>query len=294
MLSLKSACEIFIFSIVFYPLMKNFAKVLFLLLSAFLWFWVTIIEPYFIIDYDFAKITSSSWTKELDGLKIALIADIHYTGGAVENWRLNNIIKKTNDAKPDIIILLGDYFQAGSPKRINLDLFSSYLKKLYAPLGVYAILGNHDSYFGRNIVRDMISNAGIKVLENSNVKVKTPKGDFYLAAIADMITQNHFYTLALKGIPESAPTIFLSHTPDGFKYSPNDVKIMFSGHTHGGQIKIPHYGAIFVNLRFDRIADGKLYRDGKTLYVSKGLGTSRIPVRFLCSPTIVIATISKE
>ena len=274
--------------------MKIFFKAVLLLVAFCLWLWASIIEPYFIIDYDYIKISSPNWSKNLNGLKVALVADIHYAGGAIENWRVDNIIKKTNDAKPDIIILLGDYMQAGSRRNINVDFLSKRLKRLSAPLGVYAIFGNHDSYIPRNFVRDMLTKANIVVLENSNTKVSTPKGDFYLSAIADITTQNHFYTLAFKNIPQNAPTIFLSHTPDGFKYSPDSAKITFSGHTHGGQIKLPRIGAIFVNLKYDRIGEGKLERNGKTLYVSRGLGTSRISVRLLCPPTITIATISEE
>lgn len=274
--------------------MKIFFKVVLILVAIAIWTWATIIEPYFIIDYDYVKMSSPNWSKNLNGLKVAIVTDIHYAGGAIENWRIDNIIKKTNDAKPDIIVLLGDYVQAGSRRNINLDFLSNRLKRLSAPLGVYAIFGNHDSYFARNLVRDMLAKADIVVLENSNAKVSTPNGDFYLSAIADMTTQNHFYTLAFKNIPQNAPTLFLSHTPDGFKDSPDSAKITFSGHTHGGQIKLPYIGAIFVNLKYDKIGEGKFERDGKALYVSRGLGTSRVPVRLLCSPTITIATISKE
>lgn len=274
--------------------MKKIGIVFFLLLLVFLWCWGAIIEPYFLVKYEHTEITSKAWTKDLSGLKIALVSDIHYNGGFAETKRLKNIIEKTNATKPDIIILLGDYIQAGSNRKINFDIVASQLKNLSAPLGVYSILGNHDSYVGINLVRDMLKNAGIVVLENSNAKVKTPKGDFYIAGIADVVSQNFFYTLAFKNIPDGAPTIFLSHSPDGFRPSPNEAKITFSGHTHGGQIKLPFYGAMFVNLRFDKISDGKFSRKGKVLYVSQGLGMSRVPLRFLCPPTIVIATISKE
>ena len=273
--------------------MKNIVRVLLLVSTLALWIWATIVEPYS-IDYDHTNITSTNWPKNLNGLKVALVSDIHYNGGALENWRIGNIIKKVNQAKPDIIILLGDYVQAGSRVILNLDFLSGQLKQLSAPLGVYAILGNHDSFYAHNLVHDMLVKSNIVVLENSNAKVSTPKGDFYLSAIADMTAENYFYTLAFKGIPQDAPVIFLSHTPDGFKYSPDSAKITFSGHTHGGQIQLPHIGAIFVNLRFDRIGEGKFQREGKTLYVTRGLGMSRVPIRFLCTPVITIATISKE
>ncbi len=259
-----------------------------------LWLWSTIIEPYFCIKYDNVEVKSPTLFEPMADVKIAVVSDIHFGNSVAETWRLNKIIETANAANADIILLLGDYVSAATPfGQINLDILTHNLKKLRAPLGVYAIMGNHDSYYALSLVRKSVENAGITILENSSIEIKTPQGSLYLAGIADAFTQNYYLVPTFKDIPEDKPAILLSHSPDVFREAPSQVKLMFSGHTHGGQIKFPKFGAIFVNLMVERIAEGKVVRGDKTLYVTRGLGTSRIPVRFLCSPAITIVKISK-
>ena len=87
----------------------------------------------------------------------------------------------------------------------------------------------------------------------------------------------------------------MAHTPDVFREIPNEIGITFSGHTHGGQVRLPKIGALFTNtFRGDKLVEG-LYRDGdKAIYVTRGVGTSRLPVRFLCTPVISVITITKQ
>ncbi len=272
--------------------MKFIFAFLLALSTSILWIWSALVEPYFKVDLDNVEINPPEIFKYLDGLKIAIISDIHFGNLPIEAWRLQNIIRTANNANADIIVLLGDYVNAATPfGQLNLDTLSHNLKKLHAPLGVYAIMGNHDSFYEVSSVRKCIANANIPILENSNIEIKTARGSFYLAGIADAFTQNYFFVPTFANILNDKPVILLSHSPDTFREIPHPAKIMFSGHTHGGQIKFPKIGALLVNLNVEKIAEGKLERDDKTLYVTRGLGTSRIPVRFLCTPAITIATI---
>lgn len=260
-----------------------------------LWVWGIVVEPYIMLDYDNVEIAVPKWDKNLDGLKIAVLSDIHAGAGPAENWRLRRIVARTNAAKPDIILLLGDFVN-GHPfySKMPMSTYSKYLSGLKAPLGVYSVLGNHDSYYGREKIRKMLADAGIPVVENSNLEIKTPKGNFHLAGIADAITQNYFYRPTFAGIPKDAPVVFMSHTPDVFREIPPAASFMLSGHTHGGQVRLPRGIRPAKNVKFERGAVEGLYRkDGKTSYTTRGLGTSRIPVRFMCTPAITIATIRK-
>ena len=276
--------------------MKFALKAFIILCLVSFWVWGIIVEPYLILDYDNVEIPISKWDKNLDGLKVALVSDIHAGAGPAENWRIRRIVEKTNAAKPDIIFLLGDYVNGGIYYgKMDMERLSAYLKNLKAPYGVYAILGNHDSYYDTASIRKMLSEAGIHLLENSNAKVSTPRGDFYVAGIADPITQNYFYRPSFANIPKGKPVIFLSHSPDVFREIPPAASVMFSGHTHGGQVRMPFWGSVAKNVKFEKKAVEGLYRkDGKTAYVTRGLGTSRIPVRFMCTPTITLATIRKS
>lgn len=276
--------------------MKFALKVCILAALLSLWTWGVLIEPYFMLDCENVEIKLPKWDDKLDGLKIALVSDIHVGAGPLENWRMTQIVKKTNAAKPDIILLLGDYVNAGPYySKMEMSRLSAYLRRLKAPLGVYSILGNHDSYFGVHLIRKMLSDGNVILIENSNKKISTPKGDFYLAGIADPITQNYFYRPTFAGIPQGAPVVFLSHSPDVFREIPPAASVMFSGHTHGGQVKLPFIGKIAKNLKFEKGAsEGLFQKDGKTAYITRGLGTSRIPVRFLTPPTITIVTLYKS
>ncbi len=275
--------------------MKFFFAFLLALSASILWGWCAFVEPYLKVDLENVEINPPDLFESIDGLKIAIVSDIHFGNLPIETWRLQNIIQAANNANADIIFLLGDYVNAATPfGQLNLDILTHNLKKLHAPLGVYAIMGNHDSFYEISSVRKCVANAGIPILENSNVEIKTARGSFYLAGIADAFTQNYYFVPTFANIPDDKPAILLSHSPDTFREMPHPAKIMFSGHTHGGQIKLPKIGAIMVNLKFEKIAEGILKRSDKTLYVTRGLGTSRIPVRFLCTPAITIATISAK
>ena len=268
--------------------MNIFLKLLLFIPACCLWIWAFIIEPHIILDVEEVPIKIEKWDSNLDNLKIAVVGDIHAGKPFFEDWRVKKIVDKINSLSPDIVLLVGDYVNGGwYQSSMNLEKLASLLSKIKAPLGVYAILGNHDYL-------KMINSTNIKLLENSNAKVDTPKGSFYISGIADPLSADYSYSQALKGIGKNSPVIFLSHTPDVFREIPSEASIAFSGHTHGGQVKLPFIGALFSNtFAKDKLIEGE-YRNGpKTIFVTRGLGTSRLPVRFLCTPVISLITLSK-
>lgn len=273
--------------------MKRLVKTLILMPIAALWLWAFVVEPHLMLDSEHVEISLKGWNKNLDGLKIAVVGDIHAGWGPHENRRVQAVVDEINSQKPDIILLVGDYvngaiFQSKmDPKRL-----SDYLSQLKAPLGVYAILGNHDTYYGVKKVRKIIQDAGITLLEDSNVKIATPKGNFYVAGISDPVTREYYYAKALEGVEKGAPVILLAHSPQIFNEIPVEVGVTFSGHTHGGQIVLPYVGALFSNTS-NGLVEGLLKEDGKTIYTTRGVGTSRAPVRFNCPPLVTIVTLKK-
>lgn len=273
--------------------MKPFFKLSAILPIISLWIWGLVVEPYIFLDYDYAEIESPNWSKNLDGLKVALVSDIHAGADPAEIWRVERIVEKTNAAKPDLILLLGDYTNGSvCESKIGMDRLAKSLAKLSAPLGVYAVLGNHDTYYGTTPIRKMLADAGIPLLENSSAKVETARGAFYLAGIADAKTRNYFMIPTFENIPENADVIFLSHVPDVFDEMPKGCAAMFSGHTHGGQIRLPFFGNVAEKVLAKKIPIEGFFRSGDNIvYTTRGLGTSRIPVRFMCTPAITIAEI---
>lgn len=119
------------------------------------------------------------------------------------------IVDKINSLSPDIVLLVGDFVNGGwYQSSMNLDKLASMLSKIRAPFGVYAILGNHDYLYGAGQIRKMINSTHIKLLENSNAKVDTPKGSFYISGIADPLSADYSYSQTLKGVEKIRRSYF--------------------------------------------------------------------------------------
>lgn len=236
-------------------------------------------------------------------LRVAALADLH----ACEPWmpvtRIEHIVRRTNALKPDVIVLLGDYvtglgrFRTAS---VPIPAWSAALGNLRAPQGVYAVLGNHDWWVDAPAARSELQNAGIVVLENRAVAISFGDGGHYwLAGLGDQLAIPNgrgWYdgvddlpgTLAQIGDEES-PAILLAHEPDIFPKVSGRFDLTLSGHTHGGQVNFPFFGAPIIPSRYgQRYAYGHVTEEGRQLIVSGGLGCSMIPVRFRVPPEIVL------
>jgi uncharacterized protein len=227
------------------------------------------------------------WPRALDGLRLGLLSDLH--GGALHaNVRaFARAVERLNEERPDAMLLLGDYLDAHPiwGARIEPEAIARELAQLNAPLGRFAVLGNHDWNDAGDRMWRALQNAGIEVLENRAL----PAGDAYVAGLADLRRRRPDLPGTLAHVPADAPVILLSHDPDVFPFVPDRVAVTLSGHTHGGQVAIPvlrravipsHYG--------ERYARGHIVEDGRHLYVTSGLGTSGLPLRLLAPPEIVV------
>lgn len=271
-----------------------FKSAIILLLLLF-WFWGGIVEPYFMLELDDREVELDSWPENLNGLKVAVVGDFHAGAGPCELSRIRRAVAATNEMKADIILLVGDFVNSSFyMTNAEPEAYAKELSALKAPLGVYAIMGNHDARYGVKKVFEILRMAKIKILSDSGALVKSPRGDFYVAGLSDYYSNEYSYTKAFKNRPKGVPIILLAHTPSLFNEIPKEVSITLSGHTHGGQIKIPYRGALFSNnVLGNDFAEGLVSRDGKTIYITRGLGTSRIPFRFMCPPQISLLKLYK-
>jgi predicted MPP superfamily phosphohydrolase len=256
--------------------------------------WGFIIEPCFFLVETRAEVHPRGWPKELDGLRIALISDIHAGSPYVGKTRVEQLVLRVNAAKPDMIVLLGDYViqTVAGGRFMPPEKLAVLLKELKAPLGVYAVLGNHDWWLDGPRVRKALTDQGIKVLENENVRVSTRGARFSLLGLADHIERVPDAALPLAGVPAAEPVIALIHEPDFFPYIPARIALTLAGHTHGGQVRLPFIGSPIVPSRFgQRYARGLIREGEKLLYVTTGVGTSIIPVRFGVPPEYAILSV---
>ena len=253
-------------------------------------------EPHFALHTASSEISSKKWRKNLEPVKIALRADFHAGKFFYDGWRMKKIVELVNKEKPDIVFLLGDFFNRYSYNTVMpYEKMAAYLSQIEAPLGKFAITGNHDTVLGAEEIARALSPAGVKFLRNSSAKVESRFGDFYVAGIPDLGTDAFNLEKAFENVPEGEPCIFLTHDPSVFPALPKKAAATFAGHTHGGQFRLPYYGPIlksFVSLYRDFSSDGLFinHRDDP-LFITRGVGTSSIPARLFCTPQIDIITI---
>ena len=259
------------------------------------------------------------WPKGLR-LRIAVLTDIHACRPWMGPDRIARIVATANALKPDLTVLLGD-FSAGHRFRtaqVHSSEWAPVLGGLQAPLGVYAVMGNHDWWddrtaqkrgSGPTIYHGRLSDAGIQVLENDALRLTTPDGPFWLAGLGDQLAFLPYRKYGrtrwqgvddlpktLAAMTDDAPAILLAHEPDIFPQVPARFALTFSGHTHGGQVRLFRHSPLVPSRFGNRYAYGHMREDDvagapRDLIVSGGLGCSIFPVRFGVPPEIVEITL---
>lgn len=228
-------------------------------------------------------------SSEFDGFKICQITDIHH-GYHVEMEFIDKALEVALRLNPDIYALTGDY---ASYKTEFADAVIKRLAMLRATYRTVAVLGNHDHWVGwHRHVPALIRKNGIGLLNNTHIILEKGKGRLCIAGVDDLRIGRPDLGKALFGVPADVPRVLLSHNPDlaDEKIGEERVDLMISGHTHGGQIRLPFsMYAPYTNSRYGQKYIGGLVKTGSTqVYVSRGLGTITIPVRFNCPPEITL------
>ena len=264
------------------------------LLLAGAFFWAFLVEPNRLVVHQ-ETIAIDNWPKELSELKIAVISDIHVGGWFIDDKKLRLIVEKTNQLQPDLIVILGDYMtgEGWTRHRVLPEIFGPVLKDLHAPLGVYSVLGNHDWWWDGRRVRSGLEANGIKVLDDEVAEIKVGGVSLCLAGLADLWTRPQNIEETIAKIPQGAPVIALTHNPDIFPALPERVQLLLAAHTHGGQVRFPIIGTVIQPSRYgQQYVRGHVFENNHHLFVTSGIGTSIIPVRFGVPPEIVLLTIS--
>jgi predicted MPP superfamily phosphohydrolase len=228
-------------------------------------------------------------------LRVALVSDLHVGAPYHGIRRLPSTVDRINATNPDLICIAGDLVTLGvlgghftSPEAIAREL-----KRLRAPAGVFAVLGNHDRLFNAPRVRAALEAAGIRVLEDTASLVSTPSGPVWIAGLTDYWTGPHDVGRTLAAVSDSVtPVLLLTHNPDIFPRIPSRVMLTLAGHTHGGQVRLPLIGSPIVPSAYgQRYVRGLVVEGDRRLFVSTGIGTSDLPVRFGVPPTIFVLTL---
>ena len=223
-----------------------------------------------------------------------MLADLH-TGSPFNGIeKLGRIVDLTLAADPDLVLLAGDYVIHGvvGGRFETPEATAEALARLAAPAGVHAVLGNHDWWLDAPRVQRALESVGIPVLEDRAVEVEHGGCRFWLAGVSDFWEGAHDVDAALRDVPPDAASVLFTHNPDLFPEVPPRVTLTIAGHTHGGQVYLPGIGRPIVPSKFgERFAIGHVVEGGRHLFVSSGLGTSIVPVRFLVPPEVSVLTL---
>jgi uncharacterized protein len=232
-----------------------------------------------------------------NGFKILQFSDTHI-GFQYDLNQLKELVNKINSLTPDMILFTGDLMDTPN-QYAEINSLAPILKNLHAPFGSFAIYGNHDhGGYGSDLYRNVMKDAGFTLLLNEARQVSLlTKESLYIAGIDDAMLGMPDIQSTLESIPEGEFTILLSHAPDLADQAADlgNIQLQLSGHSHGGQIQLPLFGAIikppFAKNYYEGFYQIGPTNDPLTLYVNRGLGTTRLPFRFLSPPEITLFTL---
>ncbi len=208
--------------------------------------------------------------------------------------KLQRIVERTNAARPDIVVIAGDFVitAIAGGRFVAPEAIAQVLAGLHAPLGVHAVLGNHDWWLNPDVVEGALSRAGIDVLEQRAIKIASGPWRFWLVGLGDLWEGHHDVGAAMAQVTDADPVLLLTHNPDVFPQIPPRVSLTMAGHSHGGQVYFPLFGHPHnPALRHQQYTVGHVVEEGRHLFVTQGLGTSVLPIRFFVPPEISILTI---
>ncbi len=230
------------------------------------------------------------WPQHLDGLRLGIASDLHAGVPYAGLDAVARVADTLNAQAPDVHLLLGDYLDSSQilRRRLAPEAVAEQLGRLRAPKGTFAVMGNHDWRHSGDRIWRALDAQGIPVLEDEAVEL----GGFWIVGLADLRFRAPDIPRALAQVPHGEPMIVLSHDPDTFPRIPGRVSLTLSGHTHGGQVAIPLLRRPLMPSRYgERYARGHIVEGGRHLYVTHGVGTSGLPIRFLAPPEVVILTL---
>lgn len=260
--------------------------------------WAFLIEPNRVVVNE-VEIKLPAWPAAFANLKIVAISDLHAGMPFINEAKLQQVVTMANQTQPDLIVLLGDFIARHTKDERLLmtpEMIAENLKGLHAKYGVYAVLGNHDWNFDGERVRRALEGAGIHVLENDVAQIQKDGQTLWLLGVPDFwMRQPIDIRPALQKINTPGPIIALTHNPDVFPTLPPNISLTLAGHTHGGQVNIPFIGRPIVPSQYkERYAAGYIQENNRHLFVTTGIGTTGIAVRFRVPPEIAVLTINSN
>ena len=263
------------------------ARILAVLVVVFL-VWGCVWEPRSLVARDYA-FELPAWPAECDGLRVDVIADLHT--GSPHNGvdKLDRLVQRLAESDSQAVLMAGDYviLSVFLGTYIPADVIAEHLRPLTARKPVYAVLGNHDWWKDGARVRAAFEAAGVTMLEDQATPVRLARCDLWVVGVGDLWEAPHDVGRAFAAVDDDRPALAITHNPNLFPQMPARASLVVAGHTHGGQIAFPGIGAPGLWGKADgRYPRGHFIEGGRQLFVSPGIGTSILPIRFGVPPEI--------
>jgi uncharacterized protein len=256
--------------------------------------WAFVFEPDRLVVREVA-LGLPRWPPDAGELRLAVVSDIHTGAPHIDTTKLDQLVEAINRLHPDAVVLLGDFVISGvtGGEFVGPEVTAERLKNLHSKHGTFAVMGNHDWWEGGERVWRALEAAGVRVLENDAASFAHGGRRVHLVGLADLWTRKPDVAGSLSKVADGeSPVIFLTHNPDIFTEIPERAALTLAGHTHGGQVRLPLLGRPVVPSRYgERFAAGHVVEGSRHLYVTTGVGTSIIPVRFRVAPEVVLLRI---
>lgn len=270
---------------------KSFARFVWFtfLIGFFLAGWAFIWEPSRLTEKNYT-LKLPEWPAACADYRVAVVSDIHAGAPYVNLKKIDRFVAMIQKQKPDLVLLPGDFViqDVVGGSFIAPEVLAQHLKPLLLHTKVYAVLGNHDAWLDSKRVQMALEDVGIVVLEDSAIPITKNQCRFWLVGLSDYTEGKRQYHQAFERVPKSSSVLAFTHSPDTFpEIKKFNFSLLIAGHTHGGQVALPFIGRPIVPSKYgERYAIGHIHENNRDLFVTPGIGTSILPVRFGVPPEI--------
>lgn len=236
------------------------------------------------------------WPEKLNGFMVAVLSDFHYDP-YFSRHPLHAAIPLVNNLRPDLIAFTGDFvtvpnFGDEAKGALAAEPCADLLRRMTAPHGLWAVLGNHDECTDHKHVTRALEAQNIRVLANQSEAIEQNGGRFWLAGVNDVLSNTADLPKTLRRVPMGEAVILLAHEPDFADESSHyPIDLQLSGHSHGGQVRIPFLPPLFLPELAKKYVWGRYQVGSLPLYTTAGIGTIELPVRLNCPPEITLLTL---